>query len=222
MSQFQQEFVTTVIEHYGLELEDERVETVVSIWFQTYDPAWVVKALVEALYRGRYKVKSVDNILRDWQRRGAPLYRFTPNYEREILHSLRLNPEQPATIVHLATPTAVDTSPPAKSIDLSPVTDLEHLDPEEAEPFQHHERSPQATRWGSTDEPDRSTPESIEVEDLSLDPNVASLPSMPDRSPIENEHNPPDTKLHLFHKLREIVDPNDRRRHYQNASRSMW
>jgi hypothetical protein len=219
MSQFQQEFVATAIEHYGLDLEDEGIDTVVLTWFQTYDPAWVVKALVEALYRGRYKVKSVDNILRDWQRRGSPLYRFTPDYEREILHSLRLNPDSPIVVLPASLPAVADRSVPQPAVDVPPVADLDRLDPEEAEPFQHHERAPLTTRLGSIEDSNRSTdPEPTAIEDWTHDPSHVAIPSMPDRSALVSQPGTPDTKLHLFHKLREIVDPNDRPHH--NIQRS--
>jgi hypothetical protein len=129
MSQFQQEFVTTAIEHYGLELERDRVDTVVLTWFETYDPAWVVKALVEALYRGRYKVKSVDNILRDWQRRGSPFYKFTPDYEREILYSLRIRTDNTVTLLPSAIPTPVEILARQRSVDPVPLPALERLEP---------------------------------------------------------------------------------------------
>jgi hypothetical protein len=212
MSQFQQEFVTTAIEHYGLELGEERVDTVVLTWFQTYDPAWVVKALVEALYRGRYKIKSVDNILHDWQRRGSPFYKFTPDYEREILHSLRLKSESKMRVLPSAIPTPIDI--PARQISVAPVQlpDIERLDPEETAPFQHHERAPYPTPLGSEEDP--STAPSLMHHDYSsLDRHRSSLPSIPDLSEIESDYTAPTAKLHLFHKLREIVDPNDRSHH---------
>jgi len=93
MSQFHKNFIIRVIDLYGLELDDDsrserlrqRVDTSIDTWLQTYDPTWIVKAIVESLYRGRYKIKSIDNILKDWQRLGKPRYNFTPEYERGIL-----------------------------------------------------------------------------------------------------------------------------------------
>jgi hypothetical protein len=219
MSQFQQEFVTTAIEHYGLELEDDRVDTVILMWFQTYDPAWVVKALVEALYRGRYKVKSVDNILRDWQRRGSPFYKFTPDYEREILHSLRLNIDSPVTLLPSVIPTSVDIAVRPRAVDPPPSPERERLDPEETAPFQHHDLLLLAIPSGGEEHPSESEPELTHSNDAANERHRSSIPSMPDRSEILSEYITPPAKLHLFHKLREIVDPNDRRHH--NIQQSM-
>ncbi len=220
MSQFQQEFVTTAIEHYGLELDEQRVDTVVLTWFQTYDPAWVVKALVEALYRGRYKIKSVDNILRDWQRRGSPFYKFTPDYEREILQSLRLGTDSPVTLLPSAIPTPVDIPVRQLAAGTPPLTDS-RLDPEETAPFQHHDRSPIAARPASEEEPKLSPePELTEIDRPSPAANRSSLPSLPDRFSIERNHSTSPLKLHLFHKLREIVEPTHL--HHQSIRQSVW
>lgn len=214
MSQFQQDFVTTAIEHYGLELGEERVDTVILTWFQTYDPAWVVKALVEALYRGRYKIKSVDNILRDWQRRGSPFYKFTPDYEREILYSLRLKSDSTVTVLPSAIPTPVNI--PARQISVAPLPlpDRERLDPEETAPFQYHERSPHSTPLDSEEDLQLT-----HHDDPSIGRQMYSIPSIPDLRSIDSEYTTPPAKLHLFHKLREIVEPNDR--HHHNIQQSV-
>ena len=88
MSQFNQQFITLIIDRYGLELDDEQIDSVVATWIGQYDRGWVVKAIVESLHRGRYKIKSVDSILSGWQRSGKPTYNFPPEFEREILQDL--------------------------------------------------------------------------------------------------------------------------------------
>jgi hypothetical protein len=88
MSYSQTSLIAIVIKTYGLALDDRQVEAVLVTWLQTYDSAWIIKALVESLYRGRYKLISVDNILKDWQRIGKPRYNFTPEYEREIFQKI--------------------------------------------------------------------------------------------------------------------------------------
>lgn len=147
MSQFHKNFIIRVIDLYGLELDGHQVDTPIDTWLQTYDPTWIVKAIVESLYRGRYKIKSIDNILKDWQRLGKPRYNFTPEYERGILRNL---PEQTDL---LATPTPLTSSLPVIDVasipaDRSdtnsvtpPVLSGKNLNPEESAPFQRHDRS---------------------------------------------------------------------------------
>jgi hypothetical protein len=139
-----------IIKHYGLELDGdsrsetqhERVETIIMTWLQTYDSDWVAKAIVESLYRGRYKVKSIENILKDWQRRGNPFCQFTPDYEREILQSLPALPAlpQPAVVAEIDRSADVEVIVSPRSIEIacSKSIDCQQLDPEESAPFQHY------------------------------------------------------------------------------------
>ncbi len=139
MNQFNQQFITAIIDRYGLESDDCHVDSIVVTWLQTYDRSWIVKAIVESLHRGRYKVKSVDSILLGWQRVGKPSYKFTPEFEREILHNLPAIADLPET----------PTSPPVACSDLDtelllviqpPTLSCEQLNPEESAPFLHHDR----------------------------------------------------------------------------------
>jgi hypothetical protein len=88
MIQSTQNTIAALIAHYGLELEDSQVDDVVRTWLERYEPTWTIKAIVESLYRGRYKVTSVDRILQDWARIGQPRYWFSAEYERGILEKL--------------------------------------------------------------------------------------------------------------------------------------
>jgi hypothetical protein len=218
MSQFQQEFITTVIKQYGLDLDGNQVDDVIMTWFQAYDPAWIMKAIVESLYRGRYKVKSVNNILKDWQRRGNPLYQFTPDYEREILQSL------PAM---LALP--VTTPPPAPlerklSVVPPPEIDSSNLKPQESEISQYHDRSTLPTNLsssqaGETEKLATKQSENLDpVEQKVTEPRI--LPTSLRPSPVGSSNNsetikierivPSPEKSYLFNTLRSIVEPSNR------------
>ena len=148
MSQLHKNALVRVIELYGLELDGHQVDTSIDTWLKIYDPTWIVKAIVESLYRGRYKIKSIDNILKDWQRLGKPRYNFTPEYERGILLNL---PNQTDV---LATPTQLTSSLPVIDVSSIPADRLDtkysvtlpalsgkNLNPEESAPFQRHNHS---------------------------------------------------------------------------------
>ncbi|HEY9880640.1 MAG TPA: hypothetical protein V6D29_19440 [Leptolyngbyaceae cyanobacterium] len=60
------------------------VNDLVEGWLQHFDLLWVHNAVIEALYQGRYKVVSVEQILRFWQRRGQPLRHFSREFESII------------------------------------------------------------------------------------------------------------------------------------------
>jgi hypothetical protein len=154
----QPSLVAIIIKIYGLSVDDHQIESILVTWFQKYDPAWITKALVETLYRGRYKLVSVDNILKDWQRIGKPRYNFTPEYEREILAKIP-NISEPMTYGSAPVSTANASVAPAsiqasdadsmaaedRDVTLSiarPVTlTSEHLNPEESAPFHYHHHS---------------------------------------------------------------------------------
>jgi hypothetical protein len=136
MSQLHQNFIATVVDLYGLELDEYQVDTITFEWLKTYDRDWIVKAIVESLYRGRYKIVSVDKILKDWHRLGQPRYNFTPEYEQEILQTLPdfINlPEAAAEILPRSMPQ--ENSSPAAPFNTN------QLNPEESAPYQCHNQS---------------------------------------------------------------------------------
>lgn len=101
-------FTTTsnLLTYYSHEAADQTQEYLLDQWLRTYPSRWVRLALIEALYRGRYKTISVAELLAAWQRRGQPIYYFNREFEALICHNfpkLRLNtnlaidPDQPAS-----------------------------------------------------------------------------------------------------------------------------
>ena len=66
----------TFLERYGFELAGQPGQAWVERWSQRFPASWIPAALLEALYQGRYKAASVEQILRLWQRRGAPHLTF--------------------------------------------------------------------------------------------------------------------------------------------------
>lgn len=88
-----------LLHHYSFEL-DVTVEQQVATWLKTYPASWILLSVVEALYQGRYKAVSVEQILHIWQRRGQPLCHFTHEFERLV------RSEIPAAIAPPASPEA--------------------------------------------------------------------------------------------------------------------
>ena len=230
MSQFQQEFITTVIKQYGLDLDGDRIDEIVATWFQEYDPNWIMKAIVESLYRGRYKVKSVNNILKDWQRRGNPLYQFTSDYEQEILQSL------PAMLA-LPTTTTVPAPLEHKLAALtSPTIDRHKLMSVDREIAQHPDglmlpANPSSSQAGATEK--LATPQLEHRDAEDPQPEVeSSAPLSPlQQLSVENRHNghnikidrqivPLPEKSYLFNTLRSIVEPSTSHWHKEEISTS--
>ncbi|WP_310490365.1 hypothetical protein [Chamaesiphon sp. VAR_69_metabat_338] len=158
MSHSQTSLITLVIKTYGLALEEDRVEAMLITWFQTYDSTWIAKAIVESLYRGRYKLISVENILKDWQRIGKPRYNFTPEYEREIFQNIPSivdSGDWESLSAASAEKGVASESIDAASVesvgtesyyifmpvDRSVASGTQNLNPEESAPFQYHHNS---------------------------------------------------------------------------------
>jgi hypothetical protein len=226
MNQFNQHFITLIIDRYGLELEDERIESIVATWIGQYDQEWIVKAIVEAIYRRTYKVKSVDSILSGWQRTGKPSYNFPPEFEREILQDLPITSD-------LAETQAPPTSSPLDDLDPAipfPRLSSEQLNPEESAPFPHHEccrsdanpfsspRDAPRTRRsanGKAIDQGKTLPPAEIVEAYLQDNHPLSLkpPSVVSFNGEDEDLNPTQIishpKFQLFHTLRAIITPNN-------------
>lgn len=77
-------YAANLLRHYSFDLNQVDPETLLDHWLRTYPVNWVRLALVEALYQGRYKAVSVEQILAFWQRRGQPMYHFNHDFERLV------------------------------------------------------------------------------------------------------------------------------------------
>jgi hypothetical protein len=84
--------VTYLLAYYSFDLEGRNSDRLVDEWLRQYPADWLRLAVIEALYQGRYKAFSVEQILALWRRRGKPLPHF--NREFEWIVSRQLN--QPA------------------------------------------------------------------------------------------------------------------------------
>ena len=229
MSQFNQQFIILVIDRYRLELDDEHIDSVVATWIGQYDRGWIVKAIVESLHRGRYKIKSVDSILSGWQRSGKPSYNFPPDFEREILQDLPMTSD-------LAENQAPSTLSPQDELDPAiqfPRLTSEQLNPEESAPFPRHDccRRQQAVRStpilplptvahsttlsradivgvGDSGAFAPAVASAYLRDDHSSMPTPPSVTSFKGKGDVKPNNVNSATKFHLFHTLRAIITPN--------------
>ena len=74
----------TLLESYRFELGAHDSRQWVSLWLESYRPSWIRDAVIEALYQGRYKSRSVRQILDLWQRRGQPIRHVTHEFESAV------------------------------------------------------------------------------------------------------------------------------------------
>ena len=76
--------VAALIDRYGFDLGGYPIGQLIDYWLQLYPAPWLRLATIEALYQGRYKVVSIDQILSLWGRRNRPVYHFNREFEQII------------------------------------------------------------------------------------------------------------------------------------------
>ncbi|MDT9246552.1 MAG: hypothetical protein P5702_21615 [Limnospira sp. PMC 1291.21] len=77
-----------LLNHYSFDLEGKTSSQIIINWSEIYDVNWLHLAVIEALYLGRYKSISVQQILELWKRRNQPIYHFNSEFERLICNKL--------------------------------------------------------------------------------------------------------------------------------------
>ena len=75
--------------HYIFDLGGYSARELVEHWLRYYPPSWLRLAVIEALYQGRYKAISVEQILGVWQRRGQVLPHFNCEFERLVCGNIQ-------------------------------------------------------------------------------------------------------------------------------------
>ncbi|SRR5579883_1856115 len=70
--------------HYSFDLSGYTASELVGIWQKQFSADWLHLAVIEALYQGRYKAVSVQQILIFWHRRGQATFHFNMEFERLI------------------------------------------------------------------------------------------------------------------------------------------
>ena len=85
-----------LLNHYCFELPGTTAIDLLASWLEKYQADWVRLAVIEALYRGRYKAVSVEQILNLWSRRQYASYGFNHEFERLICRKL------PRNLTHLS------------------------------------------------------------------------------------------------------------------------
>jgi hypothetical protein len=94
-----------LLTHYSFDLSGYQASDLVLQWQSQFPSNWLHLAVVEALYQGRYKAFSVQQILVMWQRREQATFHFNMEFERLICSKF------PESLSAMSTPPP--TLPPA-------------------------------------------------------------------------------------------------------------
>lgn len=78
------DLAANLLVHYSFDLNGYNASELINRWQAEYPINWLHLAVIEALYQGRYKAISVQQILIFWLRRGQVLHHFNMEFERLI------------------------------------------------------------------------------------------------------------------------------------------
>lgn len=81
-------YVPALLIYYSFDLSGYQVEECINRWLDRFKGDWLRLAIVEALYQGRYKMISIEQILYLWQRRGQPICHFNHEFEQIVCSKL--------------------------------------------------------------------------------------------------------------------------------------
>ncbi len=81
----------SLLTHYSFDLGGYSASELAKRWENQYPSNWVHLAIIEALYQGRYKAVSVQQILNLWLKKNHPSYHFNMEFERLICNKLPEN-----------------------------------------------------------------------------------------------------------------------------------
>jgi hypothetical protein len=111
-----------LLRYYSFDLSVRDMELQLYDWLTTYPAPWIPAAVIEALYQGRYKTVSVEQILLFWQRRQQPQPLYGRDFEQLVCDRLpdRLQSDQ-------TTPLEV---PPEKSAIAALAAQIRQVSPE--------------------------------------------------------------------------------------------
>ncbi len=112
--------------YYGFDTQGYTAVEKIAQWLPHYSAIWIRLATIEALYQGRYKTISIEQILIFWTRRGRPTHHFNHEFEslisRELPLKLRDRHEQNQLTLLL---NAIAPSPKPDPVSTQPETESE-------------------------------------------------------------------------------------------------
>ncbi len=73
-----------LINHYNFDLGDYTVKELIVKWSKKHKHFWLPLAVIEAIYQGRLKAISVEQILNLWEHRSQPIYHFNSEFKQLI------------------------------------------------------------------------------------------------------------------------------------------
>lgn len=129
-----------LIKSYSFDTNGTTAEKLVQKWLNNYQGNWVRLATIEALYLGRYKTVSIEQIMEVWLRIGTPNIHFKGEFERLICRQLPKH-----LVISNSSGIETEESLPCKSNNgLNKTSNYDHWQDRESSDLLTSESSPQA------------------------------------------------------------------------------
>lgn len=77
-----------LINYYSFDLGEYTAKELIIKWSKKFPHYWLPLAVIEAIYQGRFKAISIEQILNLWTRYGHPNYHFKPEFENLISNDI--------------------------------------------------------------------------------------------------------------------------------------
>ncbi|HEY9647829.1 MAG TPA: DnaD domain protein [Chroococcidiopsis sp.] len=91
--------VSALLSYYSFDVAADEIDSIVKEWLDNYSPKWVIAAVVEAIFQGRYKIASVDTILLNWYLNGQPQHHFDNEFADLVCSKLfKAVPDDPVPV----------------------------------------------------------------------------------------------------------------------------
>lgn len=101
-----------LLHYYNFDLQGFSVEQLLTRWLTSCPADWVRLAVIEALYQGRYKAISVEQILVLWYRREQVICHFNGEFERLVTNRVPHRTELDAELSPLLPPAVPPSGSP--------------------------------------------------------------------------------------------------------------
>lgn len=115
------EEIAKLLVHYSFDLGGYKAEQLIDHWMAEHPSHWARLSVIEALYQGRYKAVSIEQILMLWKRRGKPIPHFNGEFERIVgsrfprdLTAKAAQTSEPEVAIELSSPWKRTSFPEAK------------------------------------------------------------------------------------------------------------
>jgi hypothetical protein len=174
------DLATALLTHYSFDLSGYGASELIRRWQTHFPIEWLHLAIIEALYQGRYKAVSVQQILNFWQRKGQATYHFNMEFERLICSKF------PESLTSISTPFLY----PAKKNATVDKTNF-HLAPANPDPpptkvdRDYNQRKLAALKVVRQEETPLRSKNTVEASDTELTPvDSESQPSPKSNSPV--------------------------------------